>query len=169
VDAEEFLHIVVTDSSVIINFHHTSHLRLLKALPRLRFVIPEEVIAEITDPNQAQILNKLVEDRAFEKVSLESAEELTYFAGLSGRLGLGESACLAIAQSRGWLIACDEKRIFLREARHRLGDARLINTPGLYVLLIRAGLLTVDEADQAKALLEQHRFRIALVSFRELI
>jgi predicted nucleic acid-binding protein len=60
VDAEEFLHIVVTDSSVIINFHHTSHLGLLKALPRLRFMIPEEVIAEITDPNQAQILNKLV-------------------------------------------------------------------------------------------------------------
>jgi hypothetical protein len=45
----------------------------------------------------------------------------------------------------------------------------LINTPGIYVLLIRAGLLTVEEADLAKAVLEQHRFRIALISFRELI
>ena len=44
-----------------------------------------------------------------------------------------------------------------------------MNTPGIYVLFIRAGLLTVEEADQAKVILEQHRFRIALVSFRELI
>jgi hypothetical protein len=37
------------------------------------------------------------------------------------------------------------------------------------VMFIRAGLLTVEEADQAKAVLERHRFRIALVSFRYLI
>ena len=66
-------------------------------------------------------------------------------------------------------MACDEKRILLREAKQRLGDARIINTPGVYVLFIRAGLLSVEEADEAKAILEQHRFRIALVSFRDLI
>ncbi len=110
----------MTDSSVVINLHHTSHLGLLRALPTFQFVIPEEVIAEITEPTQAELLSQLVADGSLERVSLESPEELSFFADLSNRLGLGESACLAIAQSRGWLVACDEKRIFLREAKERL-------------------------------------------------
>jgi predicted nucleic acid-binding protein len=169
VSTEEILRIVVTDSSVVINLHHTSHLGLLRALPTFQFVIPEEVIAEITEPTQAEILSQLIADGSLERVCLENPEELSFFADLSNRLGLGESACLAIAQSRGWLVACDEKRIFLREAKDRLGNARIMNTPGIYVLFIHAGLLTVEEADEAKAILEQHRFRIALVSFRDLI
>jgi predicted nucleic acid-binding protein len=112
VDAKELRRIVVTDSSVLINLHHTSHLELVRRLPTFQFVIPEEVIAEITEPTQAQLLNQLVADGRLETVSLESAEELTLFADLSSRLGFGESACLAIARSRGWLVACDEKRIF---------------------------------------------------------
>jgi len=166
---DQKVRIVVTDSSVVINLHHTSHLQLLARLPGFCFVVPEEVIAEITEPVQAELLNRFVADGILEKVSLADASELSVFADLSNRLGLGESACLAIAQTRGWHMACDEKRIFLREAKQRLGDARIINTPGVYVLFIRAGLLSVEEADEAKAILEQHRFRIALVSFRDLI
>jgi predicted nucleic acid-binding protein len=132
VAAEEILRIVVTDSSVVINLHHTSHLGLLRALPTFRFVVPQEVIGEITEPAQAELLSQLVADGSLEKVSLEGPEELTFFADLSNRLGLGESACLAIAQSRGWLVACDEKRIFLREAKERLGAARLMNAPGIF-------------------------------------
>jgi hypothetical protein len=37
------------------------------------------------------------------------------------------------------------------------------------VLGIRAGLLTVEEADQDKAVLEQHRFKMAFESFRDLV
>jgi predicted nucleic acid-binding protein len=166
---EGILRIVSTDSSVVINLYHTSHLGLLHGLANFRFVIPEEVIAEITEPSQAEILNQLLGDGTLERVSIESLEELTFFADLTSRLGLGESACLASAQSRGWFVACDEKRIFLREAKARLGAAKLLNTPGIYVLFIRAGLLTVEEADQAKAILEQHRYRIALLSFREIV
>lgn len=167
---DQIIRIVVTDSSVVINLHHTSHLKLLARLSGFCFVVPEEVIIEeITEPVQAELLNRLVADGILEKVSLADASELGVFAGLSNRLGLGESACLAIAQTRGWHVACDEKRIFLREAKQRLGDARIINTPGVYVSFIRAGLLTVEEADEAKAILEQHRFRIALASFRDLL
>jgi hypothetical protein len=40
-----------------------------------------------------------------------------------------------------------------------LVGARVINTPALLLSAIRAGILTV-EADQAKTVLEQHRFRV---------
>ena len=44
-----------------------------------------------------------------------------------------------------------------------------MNTAGLFVLAIRAGLMSVDDADRAKAILEQHRFRLPFGSFRDLI
>jgi hypothetical protein len=61
------------------------------------------------------------------------------------------------------------KRKFRREAIARLGEGRLVNTAGLFVLAIRAGLLSIEEAEQAKAELERHRFRMAFRSFRDLI
>ena len=64
-------------------------------------------------------------------------------------------------------MACDEKRVFLREARSRIGEGRLLNTPGLYVLWIRRGLLTLVEADAAKLTLEAKRFKMAFTSFLE--
>jgi predicted nucleic acid-binding protein len=163
------LRVLVTDSSVIINFHHTSHLNFLGRLPNLRFAVPDEVVSEITDPLQAEILERLIVEGTLERVSVSGTSELSAFADFSSRLGLGESACLAIAQSRGWLVACDEKRIFLREASSCLGADRVVNTPGIYLLCIRAGVLSVEEADTAKGVLELHRYKMAFSSFRDLV
>ena len=44
----------------------------------------------------------------------------------------------------------------------------MLNTPGLYVLWIRNGLLMVDEADAAKLTLERNRFKMAFGSFGEI-
>ena len=83
-------------------------------------------------------------------------------------MGSGEAACLAMAETRGWLIAPDEKRRFRREVIARLGEGRLVTTAGLFVIAIRAGAISVEEADHVKEVLERHRFRIAFRSFREL-
>ncbi|HYQ83644.1 MAG TPA: hypothetical protein VEP28_06525, partial [Rubrobacter sp.] len=66
------------------------------------------------------------------------------------------------------LLASDEKRRLLREAGDRLGPGRVLNTPGLFVLAIRGGLMTIEEADAAKLVLERHRFRMRFSSFRDL-
>lgn len=79
------------------------------------------------------------------------------------------SACLALAQARQWLGASDECRTFLREAHSRLGEGRIPNTAGIHVLAIRAGLLTVEDADAAKAILEQRRLRLKFDSFRDVL
>jgi predicted nucleic acid-binding protein len=101
--------------------------------------------------------------------SISSPEELATFAELTQILGTGEPACLALAAHRNWLIACDEKRLLLREAQKRLGEGRIINTAGLYVLWIRGGVLTVAQADEAKGVLEANRFRLAFVTFGDVI
>jgi hypothetical protein len=76
---------------------------------------------------------------------------------------------LALAARSSALVASDEKRQFLREAQRRLGPGRILNTPGLFLLAIRRGALTVEEADAAKAVLERHRFQMTFKSFRELV
>ena len=161
--------IVIADTSVIINLCHTCHLLLLGKTSAFEFLVPDEVIAEITEPGQQRALGEALAAGALRKHSISSPEELGTFAELTQILGTGEAACLAVAENRNWLVACDEKRLFLREARKRLGSDRILNTAGLYVFWIRAGIVDVTEADNAKAILESHRFKLAFSSFRDVI
>jgi len=161
--------VVITDASIIINLCHTGHLLLLGRTTTFEFVVTDEVIAEVTDPDQQRILAEALAAGGIRRDSISSPEELTTFAELMQILGTGEAACLAVAEHRKWLVACDEKRVFLREARKRLGADRILNTAGLYVHWIRAGILGVAEADAAKTILESHRFKLAFNSFRDVI
>lgn len=160
---------VITDASVLINLTHTGHLRLLGCTPGYRFLIPEEVLAEVSDPIQRDMLERAMSEGAIERTRVELPAELSVYAELTLTLGSGESACLALASSRGWYLACDERRVFLREARARIGEEKLLNTPGLYLLWIRLGLLTVADADEAKLKLEGRRFRMKFGSFEEFV
>lgn len=84
-------------------------------------------------------------------------------------MGAGEAACLALAELNGWHVASDERRRFRREVFARLGEGRLLTTPSIYVLAIRAGLLSVAEADADKDLLASRRFVMKFGSFSELL
>lgn len=161
--------VVITDTSLLINLIHTSHLSLLCQTPPYRFVVPDEVVNEVTDEIQRQSVEPALETGVLARVTIETTEELQVYGELLQILGSGESACLALASARGWIVACDEKRVFLREARGRLDEGRLLNTVGLYVIWVRSQLLTVAEADESKRLLEARRFRMSFGSFAEII
>lgn len=165
----ELTSIVITDTSILINLSHAGHLLLLGRLSRFRFVVPDEVLAEVTQADQLGIVEAAIADGSLHRESIADPAELSLFAELTQILGSGESACLALAACRGWMVACDEKRVFLREARSRLGDGRILNTAGLYVLWIRSDLLSVEEADKAKEVLEANRFKMAFSSFRDVV
>ncbi|MGE4096292.1 MAG: hypothetical protein AB7G75_36290 [Candidatus Binatia bacterium] len=161
--------VIVTDANILINFMHAERFALLSKLTSFEFVIPVEVVAEITDPAQREQLEAALTRGELRTIILEDIAEITIYAELRRLMGKGEAACLALAEVRGWIVASDEKRRFRREVRARLGEGRLVTTAGLFVLAIRAGLLSVEEADQAKAVLERHRFRMKFRSFRELV
>lgn len=161
--------VVVADANVLINLCHANLLSLLDGLPGYAFVVPREVDVEVTVPNQRRAVDEMFARGKVRRESLESINELKVFADLRPLMGLGEASCLAMAQCRGFCLASDERRALLREARARLGEGRILTTPGLIVLSIRAGLLNVDAADAAKAVLEQHRFAMRFRSFAEVI
>ena len=157
------------DTSVLINLAILDRIGLLGALTQLRFVIPGEVLAEVTKPQQRRRVAKALEAGLLEEVALDEPEPLARFAALRKQMKLGEAACLALAVAKGWLFACDEGRVVRRKATRLLGKNRLLNTPGLFLLGIRTGFWTVDQADEAKAVLEAHRYRLKFGSFWELI
>jgi len=159
----------VTDSNILINLAHINRLDLLGKLPPFSFVVPEEVIKEITDQGQAGLLRDAIASDVLQEVQLSSIAELLVYARLVRTLGSGEAACLALAECRNWLIASDERKSFYREAVVRLGQERILNTAGILLKAIRLHVLTVEEADQAKALLERRRFIMKFASFRDLL
>jgi predicted nucleic acid-binding protein len=161
--------IVVTDANVLINLIHAGRLDLLGSLTTFEFVVPDHVIAEITVPVQRQVLESAITRGALRQESITDPRELATYAGLRQIMGSGEAACLAMAEARGWLIASDERRRFRREVITRLGEGHLVTTAGLFVIAIRAGAISVEEADQVKELLRRHRFRMTFSSFRDLL
>ncbi len=167
--ADSVVIVVVTDANLLINLIHTRRLRLLGQLQPLRFVVPENVVAEIVKEDQPRYLAEAIAAGLVEVCSITEAGELSVFADLRSVLGAGESACLALAEARGWHIASDEGGRFRREVVARIGEDRLLTTPAIYVRAIRAGLLTVAEADKDKEHLATKRFVMSFGSFGDLL
>jgi predicted nucleic acid-binding protein len=163
------IRVVVTDTNILINLMHIDGLDLLGKLPPYSFVVPEQAVKEVNVPAQATALQAALTSGLLEEVQLTDIPELTVYAELVQTLGIGEAACLSLAQCRGWLIASDEKRKFYRETVARLGTGRLLNTAGILIHAIKLGVITVEEADQAKALLEQRNFVLKFASFRDVL
>lgn len=163
------LRIVVTDANVLINLMHVSRLGLLAKIPNHEFVVPEHVREEITIPEQRATLDAAVGEGWLKIEVIDDLGAISVFAELIEHLGRGEAACVALAAKKGWFIASDEKKRFLREAVDRVGAGHVLTTVDVFVLAIKAGLLTTAEADADKATLEGRRFKVSFASFRELV
>lgn len=161
------IRIVVADANVLINLMHVSRLSFCSKLPGLEFMVPDHVREEIIVPEQRAELDRALDTGLLQLTSITDPGDIGLFADLTTRLGRGEAACLVLAVKHGWWVASDERRRFRREALSRIGEKRLIGTVELYVRAIQAGLLTVDEADADKEILERKRFKMAFRSFQE--
>jgi len=161
--------VVVTDTNILINLTHIGQLDLLAKLPPYSFVVPEQVVNEVKDPDQAGAIHAAISSGFLQEVQLTAIQELAIYAELIQIMGIGEAACLSLAQCRGSLIASDEKRKFYRETVTRLGSGQLLNTAGILLHAIKLGVITVENADQAKSLLELRKFKMNFRSFRDIL
>ncbi len=101
--------VVVTDANVLINFCHIGQLPLLGGLAPYRFFVPEEVINEVTEPAQQAEVGSALAQGLIASTVIDSMEALALFGTLRELMGRGEAACLALAATKGWTIASDEK------------------------------------------------------------
>ena len=160
---------MVVDTNVLINLMHVGRVDILGRLRQFDFVITEQVAGEIEWPLEQEQVQKLLATGSLRIEATSDLPVVTLFAELRQQMGAGEAAALALAWHKGWAVASDEKRAFRREAISRLGQHRILTTPGIYVLAIRSGLLTIEQADADKAKLETCRFAMNFRSFRDVL
>lgn len=160
---------VVVDTSVLINLLHTKRLHLFCTSGPFKLVVTPEVIEEITRPEQRQLVADVISAARLCEEALHGSASLRLYAEFRNSMGKGEAASLALAIQRSWRIASDEKGAFRRAAAKHLGTDNVLTTVSLYLALIRSGQLSVEDADQDKALLETRRFQMPFASFADIM
>lgn len=162
--------VVVTDATVIINFAYLDRLDILGRIASQRFVLPPEVVAEIVYPYQAAALANAIEREFLRIEPLLDIQGLALYAQFRETLGRGESACLALAVIRNWLLATDDNEAaFRRRASERLGTERMLNTASIIVRAIQESVVALAEANAMIPVLAEHRFRLPFDSFEHLL
>jgi predicted nucleic acid-binding protein len=112
--------VVVVDATVIIHLTKAGRLDLLGTLEGWDFVVPDQVVEEVTYAEQAAALAAALAAGHLRRESSTDLAEIALYAELKGErtMGKGDAACLAMAASRGWLLASDDRG----RAFRRLGD-----------------------------------------------
>ena len=162
--------LVIADTSFLVNFLTLDRMDILRGLQAYVFYVPNHVVAEVEYAEQQERLSAALAEGTVTELEITDPGEIALYDELRRFLGDGEAACLAVAATRRWVIATDEKRRLRREIFERLGEEYLLNTPGAIVAALRAGILTVPEAETIRGELARHRFVMAGVpSFEELL
>lgn len=160
---------VVCDTCILVNFACIERLDLLIGHPDYWFVVPEQVLDEMTEPRQRSSMEAALANGGLELIVSIDLEEITRAVDLRRHMDRGEAVAFAVAEHRGWLIATDEGRRTRRMIVEQLGAARLLTTPAILLSCIRAEVIRVADADALKKTLERFRFRMAFESFGDLI
>jgi predicted nucleic acid-binding protein len=163
---------IVVDTCCLINFLALDRMDILQGLGSdFVFFIPNHVMAEVTDSAQRGRLDAALAAQIVTEIAITDSAEVELYANLKTMrvLGDGECACLAVAACRGWAMATDEKGRLRREILEHLGEDRHVNTPGILVAAMRAGLLTPEEGEGIRAALAERRFVMDVPPFIELL
>lgn len=164
--------ILVTDTSVLVNFLRIDRMQLLRDLP-CRLLVTDHAAGELTDfyPEQVERYNAALAAGCVEACTVTDEAALDIFGQLTGstRLGVGESATIAHAMVTGAGVAIDDRRA-INEARRIAEGLVIVRTADLMVRMIEAAMLSIEEADAIKDdWAANHRFRIPVASFAEMM
>lgn len=158
---------IVLDTSILLNFVKIGRTELLGQLGT-SVVLLDQVFDEVRHSEQRAVVEDAVASGTLELQSVRDPVEVALFANLRSerRLGPGECAVLAVALTRNWVAGLQDRKASA-EGQRRSEDLVLYQTEDLVLILIKAGYLTIEEADEL--LVEwaaKHRFRSKIASFR---
>lgn len=164
--------ILVTDTSVLVNFLRIDRMELLGGLP-CRFLVTDHAASELTDfyPEQVERYEAALASGHVEACTVTDEAALDIFGRLTSttRLGVGESATIAHAIVTGAGVAIDDRRA-INETQRIAEGLVIVRTADLMVQVIQCAILTVEEADAIKDdWAANHRFRIPVASFAEMM
>ena len=110
---------IILDACCVLNFYHSGHfLEILQAINvqfYVTLVVQEKELQKLqkqeNDENQEMnVLKMAIAQELLKVVDFESEEEEELFVNYAFQIDDGEAATCAIAVSRGWAIATDDRR-----------------------------------------------------------
>lgn len=140
-------------------------------------IITQHVVDEVTElyQEQQERLQAAVADGHLAVIQVSEDPEIDIFGRLqqTGRLGVGESSAIAVAFHRGYPIAIDDRPAIRRAEAVAAEEGvalTVLKTPDIIVRLIRAGHLSVEQADVLLVSWRtQHSFNLKISSFADLL
>lgn len=164
--------VIVTDTSVLINFLKIERLDLL-AKCSLDFFITEHVRNEITEdyPEQLERFEHALKHSMLKEITVSESAELEIFSKLmeNRKLGVGECSAIAVATHRNYLLAIDDN-LAIKFALSFIASSKILRTQDLMIKMIHENLLDVLEADIIlNDWSDLHRFRLKIDSFQDLL
>lgn len=163
---------LVVDTSVLINFLCIDRMDLI-AKHSYSFVVTEHVAEEVKNyySDERRRLEDAFESAILQEERVEARVLAAVPASLaaSRRLGLGERSAIALATSKGWQLAIDDRRA-AKEALEIGPALEILTTQDLVVSMIRENLLNIVEADDMKHLWStRYRFHLRISSFADVV
>ena len=153
---------VVIDNTVLSNFAHIEQPRLLGLAFDNSVTVPT-VMNELAEGVRLEHVPDV--DWSWLPVIKLTDDERAIADQIGQTLGRGESECIALAQSRNWILLTDD-----RDARKagRAAGVMVSGTLGCLMNLIDRGILSMTETDKLLALMKHHGYRCPVNSLSEL-
>jgi predicted nucleic acid-binding protein len=156
---------LIADTTVLSNFTHVQRPELLRAECLEDIVTAAQVMEEIQRGVERHVL-PLCDWQWLPVYTLNTPEEIRLFEQLNQRLGAGESACLALAMHRGFMVLTDD--IDARRWGHH-AEIPISGTIGLLVQLVQGRILTVEEANSLLQAMREHGYYAPITRLEELL
>lgn len=140
---------IIFDCCVLSNFALSDSLHIIKKIYAnssyiTNFVVAENLRGILSGHGRLATVNEALKEGWIKEIALKGEKEKALFETLSVSLGFGEASSIAIAKTRGYVFACDD-RAARREAD--LLDVKLTGTIGIIIKAVKKKVISSQEAD----------------------
>lgn len=162
---------IIFDNCVLSNFALSGSLDIIRVLYGNKAYITDFVAAEnmkgITQGyNGLAAIRQALLDGWLQETTLNGKAEKDIFEALSVSLGLGEASSMAVAKTRGYVFACDDRTA--RKESALLG-IKLTGTIGILVKAVHGKAVSGKKADEILKSMVRHGFYSPIGSVSEML
>lgn len=162
---------IVFDNCVLSNFALSGSLDVIRALYGKRAYITDFVAAENMKGiahgySGLTAVRDALADGWLREVTLQGKIEKDIFESLSVSLGVGESSSMAVARTRKFVFACDDRTA--RKEADLLG-IKLTGTVGILVKAVNGKVVSAKKADEILKSMIRHGFYAPTDSIKTLL
>jgi len=145
----------ILEASLIITLTAADSLSILDGNARYEWYITPIVRGELTRPENRKPVDAMIGSGRLRitEIDTEDLNELAEWARWTDRVDAGEAEAIAIAVSRSWMIAIEDRQA-QRAVTGKLGLGRWINSANLLLDAVADGRLALADADQVFASLD---------------